>query len=106
LDITPSKVPFDKICNSKATQRDYLPKVQQALKMFGNKSASDRDCAVYVLSKIHLDNDLFKCSPSTYQTLSERYCRDYTERSNLIEGQKLLGDAVQNVIDNIENQNE
>ena len=106
LDIFPSQVPFDKICNSKATQRDYLPKVQQALKMFGNKSASDRDCAVYVLSKVHPDNDNFKCSHSTYQTLDERYSRPKTKQINLIEGQKLLGDEVENIFNNIENQTE
>ena len=82
LTVKKSEIPFENICNAQKKQKLFLPVVKQALKLFGDKSANDRDCAVYVLSKIHPDNDTFKCSPSTYQTLNERYCHREPEIDN------------------------
>ena len=98
LQIIPctKQVPFDNICKSKNTQATFLPVVRQALKRFGNKSANDRDCAVYVLSKIHPDNNQFRCTDNTYQTLSERYLNREPDRAKLIDGQNLLGDLAKN----------
>ena len=92
LTVIPSTVPFKNICNAQKKQNLFLPAVKQALKMFGDRSANDRDCAVYVLSKIHPDNDKFKCSTSTYQALNERYCHREPDRAKLIEGQTFIGD--------------
>ena len=83
-------------------QKLFLPVVKQALKLFGDKSANDRDCAVYVLSKIHPDNSDFKCSYSTYQTLNERYCQPAPDRAKLIDGQTFIGDLAKNYQNDID----
>ena len=92
LTVIKSEIPFENICNAKNKQKLFLPVVKQVLKTFGDKSANDRDCAVYVLSKIHPDNDKFKCSTSTYQVLNERYCQPAPDRAKLIDGQTFIGD--------------
>jgi hypothetical protein len=102
LTIIKSQIPFENICNSANKQALFLPVVKQALKKFGDKSANDRDCAVYVLSKIHPDNRDFKCSLSTHQTLNERYCQPAPDRARLIDGQTFIGDLAKNYQNNID----
>jgi hypothetical protein len=102
LTIIKSQIPFENICNSPNKQALFLPVVKQVLKMFGDKSANDRDCAVYVLSKIHPDNRDFKCSLSTHQTLNERYCQPAPDRARLIEGQTFIGDLAKKYQNNID----
>ena len=95
----PSEVPFEKICNSLATQTNYLPVVKQALKSFGDRSANDRDCAIYVLSKIHKDNRDFKCTNETYKTLCEKYPQPQSNPSKLLDSQTFIGDLAKNYLD-------